>query len=146
MTSLRHAIAYHRSQTWRYQDHAGIQRTPTEHAERHSTSVSFLWWIDHLWQRRQARARHLASSRTSGSVPSLICRVFGSACGEALRVARCESNFSIHAVNGQFLGIFQMGSHERAAYATIGYSTAYAQIVAAHNYFVVAGWGPWSCA
>jgi hypothetical protein len=49
-------------------------------------------------------------------------------------------------VNGQYLGIFQMGSSERAHYATLGYSTAYEQIVAAHNYYMVAGWGPWACA
>jgi hypothetical protein len=61
-------------------------------------------------------------------------------------VAYCESRYRLTAVNGQYLGIFQMGSHERATYATIGYSTAYEQIVAAHNYYEAAGWGPWSCA
>ncbi len=81
-----------------------------------------------------------------GSVPSIICSVFGAACQEAIAVARCESGFSIHAVNGQYLGIFQMGSSERARFATIGYATAYEQVVAAHNYFVVSGWGPWACA
>ncbi len=86
------------------------------------------------------------SHRTTGSVPTVICRVFGASCSEAISVARCESGFSIHAVNGQYLGIFQMGSSERATYATIGYATAYEQIVAAHNYFAVAGWGPWTCA
>lgn len=80
----------------------------------------------------------------SGSVPQLICKVFGSACSMAVRVASRESGFSIYARNGQYLGIFQMGSSERAKFATIGYSTAYEQIVAAHNYFLVSGWSPWS--
>lgn len=80
----------------------------------------------------------------SGSVPQLICNVFKSACSMALRVARRESGFSIYAANGQYLGIFQMGSAERAKFATIGYSTAYEQIIAAHNYFLVSGWSPWS--
>jgi hypothetical protein len=62
----------------------------------------------------------------------------------ALRVASRESGYCTCAVNGQYLGIFQMGSSERATYATIGYTTAYQQIVAAHNYYAVAGWGPWS--
>lgn len=64
----------------------------------------------------------------------------------ALNVAACESSFDIYAANGQYLGLFQMGSHERATYATIGYSTPYQQAVAAHNYFLAAGgWGPWEC-
>jgi hypothetical protein len=108
--------------------------------------MPFLRWIDRLWMRRRIRARHLAASRQSTSIPAVICRVFGSACTEARSVAYCESRYSIHAVNGQYLGLFQMGSNERATYATIGYATAYEQTVAAHNYFVIAGWRPWACA
>lgn len=48
-------------------------------------------------------------------------------------------------MNGQYLGIFQLGSGERAAYATIGYSTAYQQIVAAHNLYRARGFEPWTC-
>jgi hypothetical protein len=39
--------------------------------------------------------------------------VFGDYCGQALRVARCESGYRTTAQNGQYLGIFQMGSNER---------------------------------
>lgn len=108
----------------------------------------------HLWMTRRARqwiteAHHrLQKSRLgvflTGNVPQLICQVFGSACSMAQTVAYRESRYSIYAANGQYLGIFQMGEHERATYATIGYSTAYEQIVAAHNYFMVSGWSPWS--
>jgi hypothetical protein len=70
----------------------------------------------------------------------------------ALNVASCESGFDINAKNGQYLGIFQMGSSERSRYASIGYSTAYQQIVAAHNYYSAHRpdgsqyeWGPWEC-
>lgn len=122
------------------------------HVERRTTSLAFLGWVDRLWLGRRKAAHRLALRRLaarrqaqSGSVSAIICRVFGPYCSEALAVARCESGFSIHAVNGQYLGLFQMGSSERATYATIGYSTAYEQTVAAHNYFAVAGWGPWSC-
>ena len=68
----------------------------------------------------------------------------------ALRVAWRESRYSIYAANGQYLGIFQMGSTERATYGMrdshhrLLYSTAWQQIVAAHNYFLVSGWSPWS--
>jgi hypothetical protein len=112
--------------------------------------VPFLRWINRLWNRRQIQAHHryvaLRSVTSPAGVPGLICRVFGSACSEAISVARCESGFSITAANGQYLGIFQMGSSERARFATLGYSTAYAQIVAAHNYYLVSGWAPWACA
>ena len=120
--------------------------------ENHTHSVPFLHWIDRLWSRRRIAARkryealRASSSSSPSGVPGIICAGFGPACGEAVSVARCESGFRTDAVNGQYLGIFQMGSSERAHYATLGYSTAYEQIVAAHNYYMVAGWGPWACA
>ena len=42
-----------------------------------------------------------------------ICHVFGSYCEQALQVARCESGLRTCAQNGQYLGMFQMGSNER---------------------------------
>jgi len=75
-----------------------------------------------------------------------ICAVFGDRyCGEALRVAWCESRFDTEARNGQYRGIFQMGSWERRRW---GHGrTALAQARAAHRYFVVTGkdWSPWEC-
>jgi len=59
VSGLRHSIVLHRQRTWRYQARAGVARTPTEHAERHTNSLEFLWWINHLWQRRQKQASHL---------------------------------------------------------------------------------------
>ncbi len=75
-----------------------------------------------------------------------ICRVFGRRyCGQALKVSWCESRHSTHAQNGQYLGLFQMGSSERRLF---GHGqTAHQQALAAHRYFVVSGrdWSPWSC-
>ena len=74
-----------------------------------------------------------------------ICSVFGSYCQEALAVARCESRLSTGAQNGQYLGLFQMGSSERRLFGHG--STARDQAAAAHRYFVRSGrdWSPWSC-
>lgn len=74
-----------------------------------------------------------------------ICAVFGPHCGEALRVAHCESRLSTNARNGHYLGLFQMGSSERSLFGHGG--TAYEQARAAHRYFVRSGrdWSPWSC-
>lgn len=74
-----------------------------------------------------------------------ICLVFKSRCGEALRVSHCESRFDTNAENGQYLGLFQMGRHERATYGHG--STPRAQALAAHRYFVASGsdWSPWTC-
>ncbi len=52
--------------TWRYQDRTGVPRTHSVHAERRTTSVPFLRWIDHRWsarriQAKRAFARHLAA-------------------------------------------------------------------------------------
>jgi hypothetical protein len=74
-----------------------------------------------------------------------ICTVFGPYCEEALAVAWCESRFRTTAQNGQYLGLFQMGSHERQLF---GHGrNARDQAVAAHRYFVRSGrdWSPWGC-
>lgn len=87
------------------------------------------------------RTRRLASAPPHVA----ICGVFGRYCRQALSVARCESRLSTHAQNGQYLGLFQMGSSERRLF---GHGdTAHAQALAAHRYFVRSGrdWSPWSC-
>lgn len=64
---------------------------------------------------------------------------------QALNVADCETGhtFSVYAANGQYLGIFQMGSHERARFG-FAYN-AWAQAKAARKYYNLSGWSPWSC-
>jgi hypothetical protein len=76
---------------------------------------------------------------------SAIRAVFGGYAFQALAVARCESELSTGAQNGQYRGLFQMGSNERALYGHGG--SAYAQARAAYRYFVASGrdWGPWGC-
>jgi hypothetical protein len=95
--------------------------------------------IRRVLRRREAR-------RLLHAAPTVaICNAFGSYCGQALSVAWCESRHSTTAQNGQYLGLFQMGSHERQ---THGHGdTAHQQAVAAHRYFVLSGrdWSPWSC-
>jgi hypothetical protein len=74
-----------------------------------------------------------------------ICTVFGSYCQEAVAVAWCESRLQTTAQNGQYLGLFQMGSNERGLF---GHGdSAHAQAQAAHRYFVLSGrdWSPWGC-
>jgi hypothetical protein len=74
-----------------------------------------------------------------------ICHVFGSYCQQALQVARCESRYETAAQNGQYLGLFQMGSSERQLYGHG--ATALEQAKAAYRYFLRSGrdWSPWSC-
>jgi hypothetical protein len=74
-----------------------------------------------------------------------ICSVFGSYCQEAVAVAWCESRLHTSAQNGQYLGLFQMGSHERSLFGHG--TTAHAQARAAHRYFLRSGrdWSPWGC-
>jgi hypothetical protein len=96
-------------------------------------------------ERRRAKARTLASLHEA-SPKSAICRVFGTRhCRAAVAVAHCESRLTTTAQNGQYRGLFQMGSSERNRYGHG--SSAYEQAKAAHAYFVASGrdWGPWSC-
>lgn len=73
--------------------------------------------------------------------------VFGIYADQAIRVSHCETGgtFSVYAQNGQYRGLFQMGSRERAKYGDS--YTAYGQSVAAHRYFIDSGsdWSPWTC-
>jgi hypothetical protein len=90
--------------------------------------------------RREARRKANAPPKVA------ICDVFGRRyCGQALSVSWCESRHSTSAQNGQYLGLFQMGSYERQLF---GHGrTARQQALAAHRYFVRSGrdWSPWSC-
>ena len=74
-----------------------------------------------------------------------ICGVFGPYCAQAIDVAWCESRLSTSARNGQYLGLFQMGSSERRLFGHG--NSALAQAAAAHRYFMRSGrdWSPWSC-
>jgi hypothetical protein len=96
--------------------------------------------------RRKALAeRRRLTAQVARSPEKAICHVFGSHCRDALRVARCESGYATTAQNGQYLGLFQMGSSERRLF---GHGdTALAQAQAAYRYFVRSGrdWSPWSC-
>ena len=94
----------------------------------------------------RAKVRARAERRLAALPPrQAICNVFGSYCQEALAVAWCESRHSTGAQNGQYLGLFQMGSYERRQFGHG--STARAQALAAHRYFVRSGrdWSPWAC-
>lgn len=65
---------------------------------------------------------------------------------KAFDVVACETGntYDTDAQNGQYLGMFQMGSWERSQF---GHGrTAGAQARAAHRYYSISGWSPWSCA
>lgn len=83
--------------------------------------------------------------RQQREAKSIICKVFGPYCQEALRVSWCESRWYIWAQNGQYLGLFQMGTYARSKYGHG--SGAWKQTRAAFRYFVDSGkdWSPWSC-
>lgn len=93
---------------------------------------------------RASRARTLQAHETPQDI---IRGIFGAHGDEAVRVSYCETGgtFSTNARNGQYLGLFQMGAHERATYGDA--SDARGQSEAAHRYFVATGsdWSPWEC-
>jgi hypothetical protein len=132
-----------RQATWGWQDSSYVQRTKSAHREILTRGCSYHKWIAHLWAVRADGAfRFYVSLREPKDA---ICHVFGSYCDEALEVADCESHLSEWAENGQYLGMFQMGSSERRIY---GHSNEpLGQARAAYAYFVATGrdWSPWSC-
>jgi hypothetical protein len=94
---------------------------------------------------RQAVARRRHEAQLARSPGKAICYVFGRYCKQALQVARCESGYRTGAQNGQYRGLFQMGSSARQLF---GHGeSALEQARAAYRYFVRSGrdWSPWSC-
>ena len=112
------------------------------------------WWAKRArengagmrWQRKRADGLERRSRpEWKASAAEAISYVFGPYAGQALRVAYCESRYSVYASNGQYLGLFQMGEFARGRYGH-GWS-AWAQAISAYRYFADAGysWGPWAC-
>lgn len=92
------------------------------------------------------RAKLREARRLAHAPPAIVIRaVFGRYARQALAVAWCESRFDVRAQNGQYLGLFQMGSYERSLFGHG--SSAHRQALAAHRYFVLSGrdWSPWGC-
>jgi hypothetical protein len=93
------------------------------------------------WAMASAKAEGAGRHRNTRA----ICHVFGRYCDQALRVSWCESHWLTTARNGQYLGLFQMGSWERRRF---GHGAdAWSQARAALRYFNNSGrdWSPWSC-
>ena len=89
-------------------------------------------------------------ARSATQTPKQAIRaVFGKYADQAIRVVSCETGgtFSTTARNGQYLGLFQMGSWERRTYAHGRYTTPLDQSRAAWRYFAATGfdWSPWTC-
>jgi hypothetical protein len=126
--------------------HAPIARTARARAARARAARNLARTTRNVVAIRRALQRRTARRLASASPRVAICDVFGRRyCSQALSVSWCESRHSTSAQNGQYLGLFQMGSSERRLF---GHGdTAREQAAAAHRYFVVSGrdWSPWSC-
>jgi hypothetical protein len=138
----RGTIAFFRNHRWllgsdEHREDAGAALRMAEHrlAELTKTIRALRTAIDTRHARRQVAM----------SPKAAICDTFGNYCRQAVAVAWCESRLTTTAENGQYLGLFQMGSYERRLF---GHGpTAGEQAEAAHQYFVRSGrdWSPWSC-
>jgi hypothetical protein len=123
--------------------------TPQSHRTRaacsHVRDAARIWKSRALVARQAAETIRVLRLRRLSNPTEAILHVFGPYGDEALRVASCESGRGVNASNGQYLGMFQMGSYARARYGH-GY-TPLVQAKAAYAYFVDSGrdWSPWSC-
>lgn len=99
-----------------------------------------------------AQASNYNTSSNYAQVRKAVCYYFpGSLCNQAMNVVGCETGhtYSVWAKNGQYLGIFQMGSGERGRFGHG--NNAWAQAKAARAYYDYEisihqwGWRPWSC-
>ena len=142
---LRRAVVSRRARAWAHQDFLELRRDRTARRARTATSCSYLRWIARRWSlRARAYWRVVVYVRTPEGAIRFVFREYAA---QALGVARCESGHAMtpRAHNGQYLGMFQMGAHERRTY---GHGpTPLEQARAAHRYFVASGrdWSPWAC-
>jgi hypothetical protein len=134
-----HFFEKHRS-LLRSKEHGVAARKTLAHARlrlaRVTKQIARLQGAIHLYQLRLLEA---------APPKKAICGVFRGYCQEAVDVAWCESRLHPDAQNGEYLGLFQMGSLPRRLF---GHGqTAWAQALAAHKYFLSTGrdWSPWSC-
>jgi hypothetical protein len=126
----------------------GVGRQQSHQAQ---ASCSLSRWLVEVWRDRAYIARRTLEIKVElqrqllSNPTEAILHVFGPYGDEALRVASCESGRGVTASNGQYLGMFQMGSYARSRYGH-GY-TPLAQAKAAYAYFVDSGrdWSPWTC-
>ena len=101
-----------------------------------SILVALAWATGQAAQASQGRSNYQSAQRA-------VCYYFGTNCPTAMQIVKCETGgtYVPWASNGQYHGIFQMGSHERATYGDG--NNVWAQAKAAHKYFMDAGFGPW---
>ena len=147
-TARKHLTTIRFFKTHRWLVRSGEHRALALRALRRATRglASAAREIAHYRRLLRIRETQRDARRLAKAPPRVaICGTFGPYCEQAVAVAWCESRLSTDAQNGQFLGLFQMGSNERRLF---GHGqTAHEQAVAAHRYFVFSGhdWSPWSC-
>lgn len=145
---IHQGINFYRNATHTWQTKLGYEITKS--SKQRIIGCDYAAWVAKLWTKRARvwRERYEAHQhwlRTMNNPISAIRHVFGSFANQAIAVARCESNLSVWAQNGQYLGLFQMGSSERMLYGHG--STPLSQAEAAYRYFIASGsdWSPWQC-
>lgn len=151
--TIRNHITQLHAQVWKWQDDRAPRswlypgdRTWASKKYLKSTSVPYLRYVEKRWKKLATAEWKIRKKYASPF--AAIHYAFGRYGGDAWKVALCEGGSpvpSVYAQNGQYLGMFQMGTGERSRY---GHSyTPLGQAVAAYRYFAATGydWSPWEC-
>jgi hypothetical protein len=143
----RHVIRFFESHRWLLDDprfRREARRQLAAHRRSRAATARRIARLEATLEKRRTTRRLAALAKAPPRLA--ICTVFGKRyCTQALRVARCESNLTTSARNGQYLGLFQMGSWPRELFGHG--ASAFEQARAAHRYFIHSGrdWSPWTC-
>jgi hypothetical protein len=143
----RQVLRFFRNHRWMLARYNPYRPSATRELRFHRAQLE--WTARELAETRRAiaarQARERAARLRRATPAAAIRAVFGRYWDQAMAVARCESGLSLWARNGQYLGLFQMGSSERRLF---GHGPSVEeQARAAYRYFVASGrdWSPWSC-
>jgi hypothetical protein len=133
-----------REKTWECTKALGVEQPPSNDSFRRTQSHKYRKWVYTLWSKR-AKQHCVTFQRLRSDPKAAIRWVWGDQAEKAINVARCETGgtFSVYAQNGQYLGLFQMGSWARSRYGH-GYD-ALTQARAAYANYRDNGWSQWEC-
>lgn len=146
---MHQGINFYRAATHKWQ--TKLNYPITKSSKSPIRGCAYAAWVAKLWKKRAMTWRERYEdrlnllSKLNNDPRAAIRYVFGVHANDAISVASCETGgtFDVNASNGQYLGLFQMGSSERARFGHG--STALEQARAAYAYFSISGWSPWQC-
>jgi hypothetical protein len=104
LAHARAKVRWNRSRTAYWRHRAGLSQINSAHAERRTTSLPFIHWINHKWVKHRVRAKwlafHLPQTNDWETAVRIVQRVWPGSSSWLLACSRGEGGHSIWVWNG----------------------------------------------